>query len=174
MAQVLAQSYETLDNLMEAPAEELETIDGIGPEVTRGVVTYFENEQNRTMVDEIWDAGLTLRNPLHSGESGERPLEGRTFVFTGKLERWTRDEVKRQVRRLGGRATSCVSGGTDYVVAGPGAGSKLDEARSQDIPVIDEEAFVDLMEEHESCFLRLGGALEPFIQPPALGGELQP
>lgn len=147
VAQLLAQSYETFDSLMKAPAEELETIDGIGPEVARGVVTYFANEQNRMMVDEIWDAGLTLQNPLYSGGSGKRPLEGMTFVFTGKLEHWARDEVKRHVRRLGGRATSSVSGETDYVVAGPGAGSKLDEARSQDIPVIDEEAFVDLLEE---------------------------
>jgi DNA ligase (NAD+) len=64
-----------------------------------------------------------------------------TFVFTGELERWTRDEVKRYVERLGGRATSSVSGETDYVVAGPGAGQKLDEARERGVPVMDEEAF---------------------------------
>lgn len=73
--------------------------------------------------------------------------EGLTFVFTGSLERWTRDEVKRFVEQLGGRATSSVSGETDYVVAGPGAGSKLDEAKEQGIPVMDEEEFVQFVEE---------------------------
>jgi DNA ligase (NAD+) len=89
---------------------------------------------------------LTLSNPLHNAEKDERPLEGLTFVFTGTLDRWTRDEVQRYVERLGGRATSSVSGETDYVVAGPGAGSKLDEAPQRDLPVMDEEAFVEFVE----------------------------
>jgi DNA ligase (NAD+) len=65
-----------------------------------------------------------------------------TFVFTGELERWTRDEVERYLEQLGGRATSAVSGETDYVVAGTGAGQKLDEAHERDVPVMDEKEFV--------------------------------
>jgi DNA ligase (NAD+) len=96
-------------------------------------------------VSEIREAGLALTNP-YAGER-EQPLEGLTFVFTGELDRWTRGEVQRYVERLGGRATSSISGQTDYVVAGPGAGSKLDEARERGIPVLDEAEFVELAEE---------------------------
>jgi DNA ligase (NAD+) len=147
VSQILAQNYRTLDELMGASQEELEAIDDIGPEVARGIVRFFETEQNREVIEEIREGGLTLRNPLYSAEEEERPLDGLTFVFTGSLERWTRDEVKRYVERLGGRATSSVSGETDIVVAGPGAGSKLEEARERDVPVMDEEAFVDFVEE---------------------------
>jgi DNA ligase (NAD+) len=150
LSQVLARHYEDLDDLMEASREELEAIDDIGPQVARGIVTFFKNEQNRAVIAEIREAGLTLDNPLYSAaKEDERPLEGLTFVFTGTLERWTRNEVQRYVERQGGRATSSVSGETDYVVAGPGAGSKLDEARERDVPVMDEEAFVAFVEERE-------------------------
>jgi DNA ligase (NAD+) len=96
------------------------------------------------MIEEMRDAGLTLHNPFD--QAGEQPLAGLTFVFTGTLERWTRDEVEQFVEQLGGRATSSVSGETDYVVAGPGAGSKLDAARARDVPVMSEEEFVAFVE----------------------------
>lgn len=147
VSQILARTYRTFDELMVASQEELETIDDIGPQVARGIVTFFENEQNQEVVQEIREAGLTLSNPLYRVEEEELPLEGLTFVFTGSLDRWTRDEVERYVERLGGRATSSVSGETDYVVAGPGAGSKLDEARGRDVPVMDEDDFVSFVEE---------------------------
>ena len=149
VSQILARSFRTLDDLVEANQEELEAIDDIGPEVARGIVTFFENEQNQQVIGDIRDAGLTLSNPLHRPGEEEAPLDGLTFVFTGSLERWTRDEVQRYVERLGGRATSSVSGETDYVVAGPGAGSKLDEAQERDVPVMDEEAFVSFVEERK-------------------------
>lgn len=147
VAQILARRYETLDELMEASREELEAVDGIGPEVAGSVTTFFEDPQNREVIEEIREAGLRLDNPLYSPEEAAGPLEGLTFVFTGSLERWTRDEVQRLVGRLGGRATSSVSGETDYLVAGPGAGSKLDEARRRGVPVMDEEQFVSFVEE---------------------------
>ncbi len=152
VSQVLAQNYETLDDLMGARQEDLESIHDIGPEVAHGIVTFFANEQNLRVIGEIRDAGLTLSNPLHGysrAEERERPLEGLTFVFTGSLDRWTRGEAKRYVERLGGRATSSVSGQTDYLVAGPGAGSKLEEARERDVPVMDEEAFLDFVEKRK-------------------------
>jgi len=145
IVRVLAKHYPTLDDLIAASQEDLEAIDEIGPQVAESIVTFFEQEPNREMIEEIRDAGLTLSNPF--AEAGEQPLEGLTFVFTGELDRWTRDEVQRYVERLGGRATSSVSGETDYVVAGPGAGSKLDEAQQRDVPVLDEEEFVAFIDE---------------------------
>jgi DNA ligase (NAD+) len=146
MATLLAQHYETLDDLMEASEEELRQIREIGPQAAHSIVTFFQEEENSQVIERIQEAGLSLSNPLYGAEEEVRPLEGLTFVFTGALDRWTRDEVQRYVERLGGRATSSVSGETDYVVAGPGAGSKLDAARERDIPVMDEKAFVEFVE----------------------------
>lgn len=145
VARVLANHFKTLDELMKASENELRTIDQIGREVAHSIVTFFAEDQNYHVIRDIRKVGLTLHNPLYTGED-EQPLEGLTFVFTGKLERWTRDEVKRFIERLGGRATSSVSGETDYVVAGPEAGSKLDEAAEHGVPVLDEKEFVDLIE----------------------------
>jgi len=145
LVQVLAEEWESLDKLREASQEELEAIDEIGPQVAHSVVNFFAEKENRQVIGEIREAGLSLTNPY--AEEREQPLQGLTFVFTGELDRWTRDEVKRYVERLGGRATSSVSGQTDYVIAGHGAGAKLDEARERDIKVMDEEAFVAFVEE---------------------------
>jgi DNA ligase (NAD+) len=144
MTRVLATHFKTLGDLMQVSEEELQKIGEIGPQVAHSIVTFFSEDENRQVIQEIREAGLTLRNPYT--EEGEQPLEGLTFVFTGSLERWTRDEVKRLVEQLGGRATSSVSGETDYIVAGPGAGSKLDEAKSRDVPIMDEEEFVEFIE----------------------------
>ncbi len=144
MAQVLARHFETLADLRRASAEDLQQIDEIGPEVAHSITTFFAEDKNREVIQELWEAGLSLHNPYAREEA--QPLKGLTFVFTGSLERWTRDEVKGRVEQLGGRATSSVSGETDYVVAGPGAGSKLDEAKKQDIPILNEEEFVDFIE----------------------------
>jgi DNA ligase (NAD+) len=144
LSQVLAQEWESLDKLRHASEEGLEAVDEIGSQVARNVVTFFATDENQQVVDEILKAGLSLTNP-YAG-SRDQPLQGLTFVFTGKLERWTRDEVKRHVVHLGGRASSSVSDQTDYVVAGVGTGSKLEEAHERDISVIDETEFVNLVE----------------------------
>ncbi len=149
IAQVLARHFKSLDDIKAASVETLEGIHEIGPEVARSVVAFLEEEANQALIQKLRDAGLTLDNPLYQGsETGEaQPLAGLIFVFTGELDRWTRDEVKRFVARLGGRATSSVSGETDYIVAGPGAGSKLDEAKARDIPVMDEDAFIAFVQD---------------------------
>jgi len=148
LARVLSQRYQTLGDLRNASEEELEAIDEIGPQVAHSIASFFQEEENQEVVQEIMDAGLALTNPY--GKEREQPLQGLTFVFTGSLDRWTRDEVQRYVEQLGARATSSVSGETDYVVAGPGAGSKRDEAQDRDIPVLDEEGFVSFVEERRN------------------------
>jgi DNA ligase (NAD+) len=145
VARVLAAQFSSLEDLTATSKKELEAIDEVGPEVARSVVTFFSEEQNTEVIQEIQDAGLRLTNPVY--QAGEGPLEGLNFVFTGSLERWTRDEVQRYVEQRGGRATSNVSDETDYVVAGPGAGSKLDEAQDRGIPVMNEEEFVTFVDE---------------------------
>jgi DNA ligase (NAD+) len=145
LADVLAQRFGTLDELMDASGGDLREIEEVGPKVAQSVASFFGDTQNREMIEAMRQAGLRLSNPYD--EHGGTPLAGITFVFTGELDRWTRDEVKRYVQRLGGRATSSVSGETDHVVAGPGTGSKLDEAQQRGIPVLDEDAFAELADE---------------------------
>lgn len=149
-AQVLARNFDTLDALMEASEEELEGVRDVGPKVANAIVAFFDDEKNQETIEEIRKAGLKLDNPLYTTRDDERPLAGLTFVFTGSLERWTRDEVERYVEQLGGRATSSVSGETDYLVTGAGAGSKLDEARERGIPTMDEAEFVGFVEARQS------------------------
>jgi DNA ligase (NAD+) len=158
LARVLAEHYPTLDALAAADEAALEAIHEIGPQVARSVAGFFDEDRNRAMIAAMRDAGLTLRNP--AAEAGAQPLEGLTFVFTGELDRWTRDEVQRLVERQGGRATSSVSGETDYVVAGPGAGAKLDEARDRDVPVLDEAEFIELLEEQGVAKANTGSITE--------------
>lgn len=145
VARVLAREFDTLDEIRDASQDELETIDQIGPAVAKNLRAFFDQPDNREALAAIQSAGMSLRNPL--APEADHPLDGLTFVFTGSLERWTRDEVERKVEEMGGRATSSVSGETDYVVAGPGAGGKLDQAREEDVPVMDEEDFLRLLDE---------------------------
>ncbi len=143
MARVLAEHYRTLNDLQQASKADLMDIHEVGPEVAESVVTFFSNEQTLDDIRRMIDAGLKLENPY--AEEEEQPLQGFTFVFTGNLKEWSRNEAKELVERLGGRATSGVSGNTDYVVAGPGAGSKLDQARNLGVPVLSEEEFKALL-----------------------------
>ncbi len=145
MAGVLASKYQDLDQLMEADKEELQNIPEIGPEVAGAIVTFFSEEHNRKALEEMKNSGLELENPLFRGQ-GERPLEGLKFVFTGSLKKWTREEAKKTVESQGGRATSSVSRETDDVVVGPGAGSKLEQARKLNVKVLSEDEFQELLE----------------------------
>jgi DNA ligase (NAD+) len=144
IARVLAENFSTLDDLMGVSEDKLRQIDEIGPEVSRGIVAFFSEDENTTLIKELQETGLSLSNPL-AKDSGES-LTGLTFVFTGSLKKWTRDEVKELIEKKGGRATSSVSGETDYVVAGSGAGSKLGEARESGISIMDEEEFIEFLE----------------------------
>jgi DNA ligase (NAD+) len=145
MTRVLAQNFQTFNDLRHASEEELEAVDEVGPYVAHSVASFFREDDNGTVIQEIMDAGLQLTNPYR--REGEKPLQDLTFVFTGSLDRWTRDKVERYVHELGARATSSVSGQTDYVVAGSGPGSKLDEAQERGIPVLDEEEFIHFVQE---------------------------
>ncbi len=139
VAQVLAKNYRDFDALEKASQEELENIHEIGPEIAQQIVGFFETKENLKMLEEFWDAGVTLTNEFL--ELGVQPLEGLTFVFTGELEEWTRSEAKDLVEKAGARATSSVSSKTDYVVAGEDAGSKLDRAEELGVEVMNEQEF---------------------------------
>ena len=143
LAQVLANRFGDLDAIMSAAPEELEEIDEVGPIVAASIHSFFSGESNRAIVERCLASGVTLENPPTFSES--TPLEGKTFVFTGSLEKFTRSEAKEMVEHLGGRAGGSVSQKTDYLVAGPGTGSKKTKAEELGVPILTETEFFNLI-----------------------------
>jgi DNA ligase (NAD+) len=129
------------DTLRAATVDELQSIEGIGGVVAESIHEYFAREEERPFLDKLVRAGVAPKMPEPRKENTSGPFAGKTVVFTGNLERRSREEAEALVRSLGGKATSSVSAKTDLLVAGPGAGSKLDKAKSLGVKVVDEEAF---------------------------------
>lgn len=152
MAEVIARRFLTLDALVVANADEIAAVDGVGPKIAASVKQFFGVPENLAVLERLRVAGLTLEEDL-SGEAARaaeemgvaedlvtaQPLAGLTFVLTGTLERRTRDEAGAALKALGAKVTGSVSKKTSYVVAGPGAGSKLAKAESLGVSVLNEE-----------------------------------
>ncbi len=143
LAEVISDHLPSIQQLMEAEEDDLLAMDGVGPEVARSVVTFFRDDNNRRVVSKLLEAGIRLQSPEPREKA--RDFEGLNFVMTGKLTRWTRNEARQLVEDRGGRVTSSVSANTDYVVAGPGAGSKLARAEKLEVTVLDEDAFAQML-----------------------------
>jgi DNA ligase (NAD+) len=135
-AQFLAEHFGSMEALENASVEELQDVNEVGPRIAESIVEFFSNPANRKLVERLGQAGLAFK-----GKKKERgtKLLGKTFVLTGTLAKYTRDEAKRLIEDAGGKVTGSVSKKTDYVVAGTDAGSKLDKAKDLGVPVIDEK-----------------------------------
>jgi DNA ligase (NAD+) len=135
-AQFLAEHFGSMEALASASVEELQNVNEVGPRIAESIAEFFGISANRKLVERLSAAGLTLK-----GKKKERgtKLAGKTFVLTGTLPHFTRDEAKRMIEDAGGKVTGSVSKKTDYVVAGADAGSKLDKAKELNVPVIDEK-----------------------------------
>lgn len=149
-AKLLARSYGTYADFsaaMQAAArgegdawEDLNRIEGIGEVVARAIVEFYKEPRNLDVLARLldWVTPLDEQAPVASGS----PIAGKTVVFTGSLEKFTRDEAKARAESLGAKVAGSVSRKTDYVVAGPGAGSKLDKARELGVAVMDEDEWL--------------------------------
>ncbi len=135
-AQFLAEHFGSLDAITKAGIEELEEVNEVGPRIAQSIVEFFADEHNRKLVDDLRKAGLTFTGKKK--EKGTK-LAGKTFVLTGTLARYSRDEAKKLIEDAGGRVSGSVSKKTDYVVAGSDAGSKLDKAKELGVAVIGED-----------------------------------
>ncbi len=135
-AQFLAEHFGSMEVLEQASQEELQEVNEVGPRIAESIVEFFSIAANRKLVERLREAGLTL-----SGQKKQRgtKLAGKTFVLTGTLEHFTRDEAKKMIEDAGGKVTGSVSKKTDYVLAGADAGSKLDKASQLGVKVIDEK-----------------------------------
>jgi DNA ligase (NAD+) len=144
VAHLLAVRFRAIDRLTRASAAELAAIHGIGPQIAAAVRTFFDDQTNRAVVERLARLGVVTADPDADVER-PRPLDGKTFVLTGTLHGMTRDEAREAIERLGGRVTSSVSKKTDYVVAGEAPGSKADDARRLGVTILEEPAFVALV-----------------------------
>jgi DNA ligase (NAD+) len=145
VARLLADHYGKVDPLYEASVEDLQQIHGIGPEVAEAVHGFFSSARNRKVLDRLFAAGV--RPVAAPRAAGPQPLAGAVVVFTGTLESLPRPEAQRRAEAAGARIAGGISKKVTLVVAGPGAGSKLDEARKLGLKVIDEDAFLKLVGE---------------------------
>ena len=141
-AQFLAEHFGSIDALMKAGEEELQEVNEVGPRIAQSIVEFFQEPKNRALVKQLQDLGLRL-----TGVKKERgtKLAGRTFVLTGTLTHFTRDEAKKMIEDAGGRVSGSVSKKTDFVVAGDDAGSKLGKAKELGVRVIGEREMQDLV-----------------------------
>ena len=145
IARVVAEHFKTLDDIMATDRKTYEQVHEIGPEIAASLESFFKEDHNRQVIRRLRDLGLVIESVPEASQSG-RSFAGRTFVFSGGLVRFSRDEAKRRVEQLGGRAASSVSKQTDYVVAGDEAGSKLDKAKKLGVRILTEAEFTDLLE----------------------------
>ena len=127
-------------------AADADAITVVGPVVARAVLDWIASEAGRAVLQRLAKLGIAPRGCIERG--GGQPLAGQTFVLTGTLESMSRGEAGEKIRALGGNVTGSVSRKTNYVVAGPGAGSKLEEARALGVTVLDEAQFLTLLEGH--------------------------
>lgn len=158
VGEVIARRFLTIDALVAASEEDIAGVDGVGPKIAQSVRQFLSVPENLAVLDRLRTAGLTLEEDLSAeaartaAETGvaedlaaSQPLAGLTFVLTGTLENRTRDEAGAALKALGAKVTGSVSKKTSYVVAGPGAGSKLTKAESLGVPVLDEAALEQVL-----------------------------
>ncbi len=145
-AKVLASKFKTMDNFMNAPEEDLVKIPDIGDIIAKSVVNYFLDQHNKAIVEELKDLGLNMTYLGQKVEENEE-FAGKTFVLTGSLTLFTRDEASEKIEQLGGKTSSSVSKKTSVVIVGENPGSKFDKANELGIPVWTEEEFKERLGE---------------------------
>ncbi len=141
-ADILARNYKNIDNLMQASFEDLACIKDVGNIIAKSVYEFFKDEKNINLINKLKDAGVNM-SYLKEISLEDTLFTGKTFVLTGALDRFTRDEAKARIEQLGGSVSSSVSKKTSVVIAGSEAGSKLMKAKDLGITIWDEETFVN-------------------------------
>jgi len=143
VSRVLAKEFKTLENLKKASKERLQSVYEIGPQVAESVYQFFNEEHNLETINRLLKSGVRIKKVESAAEN---KFADQTFVFTGALQMFTRDDAERLVERLGGRAASSVSRNTSFVVVGENAGSKAQKARDLDVAVLTEAEFKKMVD----------------------------
>jgi len=142
-AQKLARIFNNIDNLISASEEEITAVSEIGPSIADSVMIFFSNVQNLEMIEKLKSAGLNFKVISDSKESDN--LKELSFVLTGTLNRFTREDAKIEIEKRGGKVVSSISAKTDYLIAGEKAGSKLNKAEKLKVKILNEDDFVTLL-----------------------------
>lgn len=144
MAGALAAKYRDLDELAAASTQDIDDIEGIGPNIAEAITDWFAQASNQTVLAKLKQAGVWPRSAPRQAPSGPQPFAGLTFVVTGTLPTFSRKEAKDFIESFGGKVTDSVSKKTSYLVVGEEAGSKLDKARELGVQILDEAALKQL------------------------------
>jgi DNA ligase (NAD+) len=139
----LAKKFGTLEAVLSAGEEELNSIYGIGDKVAQSVYAYITDKKNREFIDRLLECGVKVRK-YHSPVRANK-LDGKTFVVTGSLESMTRDDAHKKIIENGGQIGSSVSRNTDYLVVGEDPGSKLEKAKRLGVKILNESQFLELL-----------------------------
>ena len=142
-SKVLAKKYKNIDNLMAASLEELSEIDDIGPIMAKSIVDFFSQEQTKDLIQKLKQAGVNTVAQEVEGE--DQRFQGKTFVLTGSLESFTREEATNAIEKLGGKVSSSVSKKTSYLISGEDSGSKLTKAQTLGVPILTEQEFIEMI-----------------------------
>jgi DNA ligase (NAD+) len=145
IAELLTQTYNSVDEISRATSEELAKIPGIGPKIAASIASYFQVEANRAVIEKLRVAGVNLSQEPRQVSGEGLPLAGKTFVVTGTLSRFSRSESESRIKDLGGKITSSVTKNTDYLVVGESPGSKLAAAERLGTQVLDEARLIEFL-----------------------------
>jgi len=143
VARKLTNAFKTIQNIKSKSAAELEEVDEIGPSISGSLIQYFSNSENTSIIDSLIEKGLNFETEIL--EFANQKLNGLSFVVTGSLSSFTRDEAKEKIISAGGKFLSSVSKKTDYLVAGENAGSKLEKAKELGVKILSEDEFNNLL-----------------------------
>lgn len=150
-AERLAMHFGSIDKLMEASEEEIAEIEDIGNVIAKSVREFFQSEFGQETIEDLQGVGVSTEVVKRGEDAGPAVFDGMTFVVTGALEKFTRDEIEELIRTRGGKASGSVSKKTSYVVAGGKAGSKLEKAQTLGVTVLNEQQFADLLAEKDAA-----------------------
>jgi len=144
-SEILAERFNSLDELAGADAETLSEIPEIGPVMAQSIVDFFANAENASVIAKLKKAGVKTERTEKAAERSNK-LAGMTFVITGTLAGYTRESATSMIKNAGGKVTGSVSSATDYLVCGGDPGSKLEKAKELNIKIINEKEFNSLLE----------------------------
>jgi DNA ligase (NAD+) len=141
----LAREFGSIQSLEHASEEELTSISGVGSIMAKSIFSFFQNLENQAILRKLEELGLQF-NSIQGEPKKKLSLDGKTFVLTGTLKNFTREEAGSRIESLGGRVSSSISKKTTFLLAGKGGGSKLSKAQKLDVPILSEDEFSLLIE----------------------------
>ena len=146
-AQIIANAFDSMDELLKAREEEIIALPGIGPKIGHSLYLWLQSERNRALIDRLREAGVNMHDERKTATG---PLSGQSFLLTGRLQHMTRPVAEEAIITLGGTIASGVSKSLSHLIVGEDAGSKLAKAQKAGVPIHDEQWLLDLLKQHEA------------------------